>query len=452
MPVSLHGRADSSRLDIRRVVPDARDVVRPDELRHAVKEAIIRHHRVRTFRGGPTKQSAYPNRGQDMAQFTFIQINPSGYLNFLVVDVDQEDAAVRLMHPSLPEPHWIIENPENGHAQAGWMIEPVRLGPEARPHPVRYAQEVQRALDLLSGNDTAFTRFLVRNPAAHTPAGDVRFGKRHAPYSLGELMRHMQAYRDPFDEEFAAWPTAPAFAGSIRALTPDTTGRNNAIFYRTRSELWRRYGITGRLPGADESLDFALSLNATIPAPLPHREVAELAASAVRQIARGKGRGGSGGTNGWLATKGRKGGKSTTGPKRAAAALNARKGTEARKEQAGSNTDRAAALRTLGRSLLEIAQVLGRSIRTVQRYLAREPKNSDITQATGSKAVDARTSAGPSDGRASHSPALRHTLHCIPRRSPGPGSRQLLPHRPAKTAQQRPRRRSPGVAPPDAAP
>lgn len=391
---------------IRRVAPCAADESRPEDLRHAVKQAIIRHHRVQAFRGGPTKHSAYPNRGEEMSSFEFIQINPADYLNFLVVDVDQDDALIRLLHPAVPEPHWIIENPANGHAQAGWMIEPVLRGPGARPHPIRYAQEVQRALDLLTGNDAAFTRFLVRNPAAHSPAGDVRFGRRPHPYSLGELRRHMQDYSDPFDSEFSAWPSSAALEAPQKPAAPDTiTGRNNAIFYRTRSELWRRYQDTGQLPALAESLDYAISLNNDLPTPLPCREIRDLAASAVRQVTNGKGRPLRGTSNPWFAEKGRKGGKSTTRSKRAAAVQNARKGTQTRTSQAKTSADVAGALRALGRTLAEIARELGKSIRTVQRYLSQAFVRDDITQASGSSPDVPSQSSSPVAKLRRHSPA-----------------------------------------------
>lgn len=431
MPVSLHGQLDSSMRGIRRVATGAPDSARPEDLHHAVKQAIVRHHRIHVFRGGPTKHSAYLHRGLAMAHFQFIQINPGDYLNFLVVDVDHDDALVRLLHPAVPEPHWIIENPANGHAQAGWMIEPVLLGQGARPHPIRYAQEVQRALDLLTVNDAAFTRFLVRNPAAHSPAGDVRFGRRVQPYSLGELRLHMQNYRDPFDEEFSAWPSSPAVGAPQRPPEADAAiGRNNAIFYRTRSELWGRYQATGKLPALEESLDYASSLNSALTTPLPHREIRDLAASAVRQVANGKGRLRSGAVNTWFAAKGRKGGQSTTRSKRAAAAENALKGTQARTSQADTGAARATALRSLGRTLADIAKEIGKSIRTIQRYLSRARKQDDITQASGSNpqpSSDSRSSSQPTWNHSptfhpapSRRPQLRTYLPMLPALSPGP--------------------------------
>lgn len=385
MPLSLHGGAATSSLDTRRVGSDTPIFARPEQPAATVPEAIARHHRVRMFRGGSTKDAAYPNRGKPMREFPFVQINPRDYVNFLVVDVDREDAEMLLLHPAVPEPHWIIQNPANGHAQAGWMIHPVYRGPDAREHPIRYAQSVQTALARLTESDEAFTGFLVRNPAAHSPAGVVRFSSRHDPYSLGELMKHMQEYQDPFDDEFQAWAPHRDFRQS-RSVTraAEETGRNNALFYATRAQLWSRYGSTGLPPSNAYALEYATSLNSQLPSPLPTREIRELAASAVRQVMRGKGQNTGGAPDKWLSRMGRLGGSATTDAKRLAAARNVRKATQTRQSRAEEDARFAVNLRTLGHSLAQIAQALGKTVRTVQRYLAKVTGPCDISQATGS--------------------------------------------------------------------
>ena len=60
---------------------------------------FLAHHRVQHFRCGQAKDQAFPNRGRPAADFAFIQLNPADWLNFLVVDVDREDALMCLMHP-----------------------------------------------------------------------------------------------------------------------------------------------------------------------------------------------------------------------------------------------------------------------------------------------------------------------------------------------------------------
>lgn len=390
MPLSLHIGVDSARGAARRVDFVVPLIERAPESPTTVPEAIAGHHRVSRFRAGNSKDEAYPNRGRTMREFGFVQINPQAWINFLVVDVDRPDAELRLLHPGVPEPHWIIRNEENGHAQAGWMIDPVYRGSDARPHPVRYAQSVQRSLDRLVGNDESFTRFLVRNPVAYSPVGTVAYGSRLAPYSLGELMRHMQEYRDAFDETFTAWQPEQSFGEirSTRQLT-ETEGRNNALFHATRTELWRRYSETGMLPGYEASTAYAEALNLQLPQPLDAREVRELAASAVRQVAKGNGQRTGTSKDAWLRRMGKRGGSARTAPKKEAAVVNARKATAVRVGAAEAAAEAARKLRSFGWSLQQIAREVGKSIRTVQRYLAALTKDDDISQPTGSHALPA---------------------------------------------------------------
>lgn len=419
---SLHGHGVPSISAPRRVVPDVPLFECAQETPADVRDAIVQHHRVRRFRGGHHKHEAYPNRGRAMQEYPFVQINPADFRNFLVVDVDRDDAELWLMHPSVPEPHWIIQNPENGHAQAGWMIDPVHTGAGAKEHPIRYADAVQASLDKLVGADPAFTRYLVRNPAAHSPAGRVVFGSRLEPYSLGELMRHMQQYRDPFEPGWNAWDPGQDFVPARIAFhRAEEGGRNNAIFYATRAELWRRFD-DGFAPTVEASLDFASLLNAALPEPLPPPEVREIAASAVRQVLRGKGRNrGTGIPSQYLSELGRRGGQSKSGAKRDAAAENAAKATQKRRETSAKASGMARTLRALGHSLAEIARTIGRSLRTVQRYLATQAEEAaqacDITQPTGShsSAAGDSTPAAPPSATASCPSSTRvHRLHSGP--------------------------------------
>lgn len=427
---SLHGHGVPSISAPRRVVPDVPLFECAQQTPADIRDAIVQHHRVRRFRGGHSKHEAYPNRGRAMQEYPFVQINPADFRNFLVVDVDRDDAELWLMHPSVPEPHWIIQNPENGHAQAGWMIDPVHTGAGAKEHPIRYADAVQASLDKLVGGDPAFTRYLVRNPVAFAPAGRVVFGSRLEPYSLGELMRHMQQYRDPFEPDWNAWDPGQGFVPARIAFHhTEEGGRNNAIFYATRAELWRRFD-DGFAPTDEGSLEFATLLNAALPEPLPHREVREIAASAVRQVLRGKGRGRRSTTpNQYLSEMGRRGGQSKSGAKRDAAAENAVKATQKRQETAAEASGIARALRALGHSLAEIARSIGRSVRTVQRYLAplteEAARVGDTTQPTGSCPS---STGNPDVGGRPWAPAPRSPLSWVPHLNSGSSkSRQLTP-------------------------
>lgn len=368
---------------------------------------FLAHHRIEYFRCGQTKSQAFPNRGRPANEFAFLQLNPADWLNFLVVDVDDEAALLNLMHPAVPEPTWIIENPATGHAQAGWAIESVYRGEGARPGPIRYAEAVQRALDRLVDGDPCFTRYLVRNPAAEFPAGRVWWGRRASPWSLGDLKAHMVKYIDPFHDEAIDGPAASAWdpgtgllgqAGIPRAPVADTAaevGRNTAIFRATRRWLWDQQQIRHQTPSEATSIAHARALNVQLSHPLSDGEVACLARSAVRQVNAGKGRptstSGSDAAHEYLSRMGRRGGKARTEAKARAAADNAGKARQARTDRAGQLRAKALQLRAVGATYRTIAEAVGRTARTVITWLKNAPatsagdtiKEGEILQATG---------------------------------------------------------------------
>ncbi|WP_244915898.1 replication initiation protein [Kocuria rosea] len=368
---------------------------------------FLAHHRIEYFRCGQTKSQAFPNRGRPAGDFAFIQLNPADWLNFLVVDVDDEDALLNLMHPAVPEPTWIIENPDTGHAQAGWAIEPVYRGEGARPGPIRYAEAVQRALDRLVDGDPCFTRYLVRNPAAAFPAGRVWWGRRISPWSLGDLKAHMAEYTDPFHDEAIDGPATPAWdpgtpllgqSGIPRATVSDTAtevGRNTAVFRATRRWLWDQRQTRHQTPSEAASIGHARALNAQLPHPLTDSEVACLARSAVRQVNAGKGRptstSGSDAAHEYLSRMGRRGGKARTEAKVRAAADNAAHARQARTDRAGQLRAQAVRLRAAGATYRAIAEAVGRTARTVMAWLKNAPATpatdtldeGEVLQATG---------------------------------------------------------------------
>jgi hypothetical protein len=283
------------------------------------------------------------------------------------------------------------------------MIDPVFRGEGATEHPIRYAESVQTALDNLVGNDAAFTRFLVRNPAAHSPVGALSFGSRLQPYHLGELMAHMKNFIDQFDPSYSAWNPKRAFLPWKRPAQAqaDKTGRNNALFFATRNSLWAHGYTTPSEVAHAHAHDFAMSQNAELQDPLPRREVVELAASAVRQVAKGHGRRtrtSGGAPDPWLSRLGRIGGRATSDVKRAAARRNAETATMKRAEAAEEQASVAKALRSAGHSIKEIAKRVGKAVRTVQRYLSGQDGvagRDDITQPTGGVAPLAATPDSP---------------------------------------------------------
>jgi hypothetical protein len=226
-------------------------------------------------------------------------------------------------------------------------------------------------------------------------------------------MAHMKNFTDQFDPSYSAWNPQRAFLPWRRPAQAqaDKTGRNNALFFATRNSLWAHGYTTPSDAAHNHAHDFAMSQNAELQDPLPRREVKELAASAVRQVAKGHGRRtrtSSEAPDPWLSRLGRIGGRATTEEKRAAARRNAEAATQKRAEAAQEQASVAKALRSAGHSIKEIANRVGKAVRTVQRYLSGQDGvagRDDITQPTGGVAPLAATPGSPT--AEASSPACR---------------------------------------------
>ena len=117
---------------------------------------------------------------------------PGGLLWALIVDMDHDDSLLRIFAADVPRPSWIIEKGRNGHAQAGWIIEAVALGPNARQAPQDYAEDVRAALTLALGGDPQFRNRRAWNPSwtGWATEGKVFWGPTQ-PRSLGALKAEM---------------------------------------------------------------------------------------------------------------------------------------------------------------------------------------------------------------------------------------------------------------------
>lgn len=340
-----------------------------------------------------------------MVEFPYVQVNPSDNLNFLVVDVDSPDAMMNLLHPAVPRPTWIIHKPRTGHAQAGWAIDPVYVGPGHRPAPIRFAQAVLHSLTKLVGGDENFTHFLIQNPAARKPVGEVYWSSRTAPWNLRELKEHMVSYVDPFHDPvldgpavsaWQPWPKRQPGARKVRQSRADATGRNCTLFRATLRWVWARWMEEGWEPQEPDALAYAHALNRELERPLPDKEVRELSASACRQARKGNGRPAKasavGEKNPFLVKLGRAGGKVTTEEKSEAARSNAVIARTVRSVKADVSALKAQAMHSAGETKKAIAEALETSVRNVGRWLTRA---AELAGATPEGSVEGAANALP---------------------------------------------------------
>jgi len=289
----------------------------------------------------------------------------AGYALF--VDVDRVGAVVDIfsMIPAEIAPSWVIETP-NG-AQAGWFIDPVDLRDSARPHPIRYARAVGKALSQALGGDPLvdpLSPSRVRNPAYDhadlfaTPVPPI--------YQLGDLYTALKAAN--------LWTqVALPFTNGKPAVQPRKTvipvgNRNTGVFDTARYVAYA---------GGDYKAE-AWAANDRCATPLPANEVHHIINSISRYMARLGHTRHDGPTTPMpdtmrqaLSEMGRRGGLANTPAQQAARAKGPAAAATARKKRAHQKAKHAQHLRRKGYSRQQIAAKLGRTPSTVSRYLRR---------------------------------------------------------------------------------
>lgn len=283
------------------------------------------------------------SRGQ-AARYRYIQPNPPGVIGWLVFDVDRPYAVLSWEDANLPPPSLTVMNLDNGHAHLLYALTvPVCASPGARSHPLRYAAAVEAAYVARLAADPGYSQLITKNPLR----GDCwRVQSFHAGlYPLRNLADWVDLHQ-------------PASRPAGQGL-----GRNCALFDQLRLWAYRHvleyHALGSYTAWAVDVLSKAESLN-TFRIPLPFSEIKATAKSVSRYcwqrftpealrdlIARTH-------TPELQAARGRKGGLANG---------------KTRTQEAGHRQAMAWELRKQGKSLWEIAQIMGISEYGVRKYL-----------------------------------------------------------------------------------
>lgn len=312
---------------------------------------------------------------------------PGGIMWALVVDMDHDDSLLRLYAADVPAPSWIIEKGRNGHVQAGWIIEAVALGPNARPGPIVYAEDVRAALTAAVGGDTAFTNRRHWNPTwpGWETEGRVIWGPT-APRTLGALRAEMI--------ERGTWPSSEAQRARRQCTHPDaaralvaTATSSITVTTGERNQFVFDYA---RLRASGTVADAAAEANAMCAPPLPSAEVAGIVRSIGRYEARtarcGRERGTGKVSDAYRAAqaaRGRVGGSRSTPAQHAQRVAAARRATTARSRRAAERALQARRQARNGWTTASIAEHHGVTTRTVRGWLSAPTKRAENTGASG---------------------------------------------------------------------
>lgn len=340
----------------------------------AVRQAVVDHLGVHHVRVAATKDGAPRTVPVEaLGKFAFWTPPARPNLGLLTVDVDR-DAAVFEFFAAPALPHVIVETPRG--AQAVWLIDRVHTGPDARPHPIAYAEAVGAALRASLNGDVAVDPLRpsrTRNPCYRPAQRDVFTTARPltAPYRLGELQEALDAVE--------AWPahSEPSQTRTRAQKTSDGVfvGRNDAVNRATWLTVRHALEDGSVTHWTDtEVLQLARGINEAVAAeqgvtPLPDDQVRDLAASICRHQHRPGRRAVAGQRSATARALGAKGGAARSEAKTKAVTRNADKSRAVRSAASSLRAESIRVLAEQGHSQAAIAKVLGCSTKTVQRAL-----------------------------------------------------------------------------------
>lgn len=155
----------------------------------------------------------------------YIQPNHPAVAQWLVFDLDYEQALFAYHDNNAPRPQLIIKNPQNGHAHYCYRLsEKVGLWGKSSSKAIKYLKAVYRALQRKLGADTGYSGNLIKNPA-HKNWLTYTTGAEKS-YSLGELAEWLdltepkEKNKEPINDENYYF------------------GRNHEVFERTRHQAY----------------------------------------------------------------------------------------------------------------------------------------------------------------------------------------------------------------------
>lgn len=206
----------------------------------------------------------------------YIETNPTGVSNLLVVDVDHRDAVLRAVSSvgSHPLPNAIVSNPRNGHAHAVWALgEPITRTEYARRKPLVYAAAVTEGLRRALDGDKGYSGLMTKNPLHDSWSTEWL---HTTTWDLAQLEDQLGTHMPP-----KRWREASKRRGDVTGL-----GRNCALFESVRLWVYRalrhHFGDSAGLAAAIDAE--CVARNEEFVEPLPASEVRAMSRSIHRWI------------------------------------------------------------------------------------------------------------------------------------------------------------------------
>lgn len=196
----------------------------------------------------------------------YLQQNPPHLRSWLVFDIDRPDAAYAWYDIHLPEPTWVAQNLDNGHAHIAYGLSVPVLVDSGKAHqgPMRYLAAIEAAYREALRADPGYRGLITKNPR-HRDWLDI-------PETTGRLymLEDLAEYVDlskPVPRRSAAEKASDAYG----------LGRNCVVFDHLRHRAYRLIRDAKERGDYDLWLlqlnGIALAKNADFRSPLDGREI-----------------------------------------------------------------------------------------------------------------------------------------------------------------------------------
>lgn len=305
----------------------------------------------------------------DLPKYEFYQPSRT-FCRAIVIDIDHIFASSFVFElPREIWPHAVVFTSQG--VQAFWLIEGLPLGAQARPKPIRFAQDVAELLRRACHGDTAvdgLTPIKCRNPLYE--GAEVVYPADCPPYALKALAEPLRAFLRASKADSGPLPAGEGSKASRARLAPvwgelEEGQRNETIFQTCRRAAYR----------GEDFETLAYELNNQCQPPLPASEVAGIVRSIQKfmqsryspaEARREPGEPAPDAVREFMAEIGRKGGSRKTEKQK----QNLVKATQAsravRSAQAIGRKAQIQALKDAGFKQREVAEKMGISLRTVK--------------------------------------------------------------------------------------
>lgn len=131
------------------------------------------------------ERGIYRQRKQVAVERDFIQPNQRQVANWLIFDLDMDDAYFQAEKRSCPAPNFTAINRANGHAHIGYLLSsPVTMYEKSHSEPRRFLESVENGLCRRLGADFAYSGLMCKNPLSDRWEVDWQ---AKAPYELSRL-------------------------------------------------------------------------------------------------------------------------------------------------------------------------------------------------------------------------------------------------------------------------